>query len=116
MLEEDEEEDVYFPPGSSCVATFNADRRCFGKQCFIPLSHIVNGRLDKSQLKALKVNPDMAAQELIAGRYDAGGSITLILDMSVTDDENWMVQHMLHLIDAFDNPYMSKCSETGRRA
>ncbi|EKX43713.1 hypothetical protein GUITHDRAFT_163729 [Guillardia theta CCMP2712] len=115
MLEEDEEEDVYFPPGSSCVATFNADRRCFGKQCFIPLSHIVNGRLDKSQLKALKVNPDMAAQELIAGRYDAGGSITLILDMSVTDDENWMVQHMLHLIDAFDNPYMSKCSETGTR-
>ena len=40
-------------------------------------------------------------KEFILGKYDAKGAVCFVLDMLVTDDECWTVQHMLHEIEVF---------------
>lgn len=117
-LGEDPEDDVWFPPGSSCIATFNQFRKCFGKQVFMSVEQLKGGRIDNAAKEILKragvkaPSDQDIKEELLAGNYSKGGVITLILDMSVTDEEQGMVQHMLHAIANFGCPYLDKCQET----
>jgi len=39
--------------------------------------------------------------EFVLGKYDKKGAVTFVLDMMVTDDECWTIQHMLHEIEEF---------------
>jgi len=117
-LGEDPEDDVWFPPGSSCIATFNQFRKCFGKQVLVSVEQLRKGRIDKAALDCLakaKVrapSDQEIKEELVAGNYEKGGVLTLILDMSVTDEEQGTVQHMLHAIPRFHCPYLDKCQST----
>lgn len=45
LLGEDPADEVYFPPNSSKIATFDGQHKCFGLQKFIPLGQIVDGRI-----------------------------------------------------------------------
>ena len=149
VLGEDPSDEVYFPPNSSKIATFNGLNRCFGLQKFIPISHITEGRilcgkargpgddltykykLDQVQkmlaksmcphqqtrencklCKPIDLTSDHIKKELLSGKYDQGGSITVVLDMSVTDEEESMVQHALLHLPRYDNPNFKKDSET----
>jgi hypothetical protein len=91
---------VFFPPSSSCVSVFTPKAKCFGKQRFINLSTIAKGR----------GGPD-GAKEFTIGNFESGGSCTFVLDMLVTDDEVWQVQHMVHEREVF-GVLQNKCSET----
>ena len=114
LLEADD--DVYFPPGSSVTAVFNPEKKCYGKQKLMRVNK------EKGPLRMVPMNLKKAAMgikdfdnELVAGTYTQGGAITIILDMSVTDLMNGTIQHMLHMVSAFDNPHMSVCPDTGKR-
>jgi len=90
---------VYFPPQSSCVSVFTPRNKCFGKQCFMKVSDLAEG-----------VNPNNP-KEFLIGSFETGGSVIFVLDMLVTDDEVWGVQHMLHEIPVFGHT-QDKCCET----
>ena len=45
LLGEGDDNEVYFPPSSSKIATFDAGNKCFGVQRLIPLLHIQRGRI-----------------------------------------------------------------------
>uniref|UniRef100_A0A7S4PRR9 MATH domain-containing protein n=1 Tax=Guillardia theta TaxID=55529 RepID=A0A7S4PRR9_GUITH len=92
-------ENVWFPPGSSCVSTFTPSKKCFGKQNAFKVSDIVEGRNGNKKL-------------FLYGKYDAGGAVAFVLDLLITDDESWQVQHMLHEIEAFGYK-QNRCNETG---
>ena len=78
-LGEDPEDDVWFPPGSSCIATFNQFRKCFGKQVLVSVEQLRKGRIDKAALDCLakaKVrapSDQEIKEELVAGNYEKGG-------------------------------------------
>jgi len=108
-------------------------------QKLAPLFQVVNGRIstaDKEQgqraatythnLKDLKTShPNVAAlmtaadiqKELLSGEFTKGGSITVVLDMSVTDVEEATVQHGLKMHRRFNNhaKYFDKCNETEKK-
>ena len=50
LLGEDTNDDVYFPPNSSKIATFDGQHKCYGLQKFIPIGQIVDGRLFDSKV------------------------------------------------------------------
>jgi hypothetical protein len=153
LLGEDVADEVYFPPNSSKIATFDGMHKCFGLQKFIPLGHIVEGRIlqDKGSpglkstfvhqiadlrnklqnepcehntprgkcktCKPIKLESDDIKKELLSGQFTKGGSITLILDMSVTDEENWAVSHGLLMLKRYgnQNKHFARCNETERK-
>ena len=56
-------------------------------------------------------------KELLSGEFTKGGSITVVLDMSVTDVEEATVQHGLKMHKRFSNhsKYFAKCNETEKK-
>ena len=83
---------TYFPPGSSCVSVFTPQRKCFGKHEAYQQTLLTEGR---------EYEGSKQPKEFILGKYDAKGAVCFVLDMLVTDDECWTVQHMLHEIEVF---------------
>ena len=41
----EDDEDVYFPPNSDKIATFNGQKKSFGLQKLIPMTHLIEGRV-----------------------------------------------------------------------
>ena len=41
----EDDEDVYFPPNSDKIATFNGKKKSFGLQKLIPMTHLIEGRI-----------------------------------------------------------------------
>mmetsp|Transcript_42211 Transcript_42211/g.99025 ORF Transcript_42211/g.99025 Transcript_42211/m.99025 type:complete len:894 (+) Transcript_42211:165-2846(+) len=107
-------DNVYFPPGASSVSVFTPRTKCFGKQKFMKVTDIAYGSIEnkegegrgKGTLKVGEKKP-----EFTVGAFDNGGSVIFVLDMLVTDDEVWGVQHMLHEIESFGHK-QDKCAET----
>lgn len=62
--------------------------------------------------KPIKLEADDVKKELLSGQFTKGGSITVILDMSVTDEENWQVAHGLLMLKRYDSPHFKRCNET----
>jgi hypothetical protein len=73
----------------------------------------------RQKLLANNLNVQLEAadikKELLSGDYTKGGSITVVLDMSVTDNEEWAVQHGLKMLRRYNNPYFDKCNETEKK-
>ena len=68
--------------------------------------------MNKSKKVKNKITFEDTKKELLSGQYEKGGAITIIMDMSVTDEENWQVQHGLLMHRRFDNPFFARCNET----
>lgn len=62
--------------------------------------------------KPVKFVSEDVKKELLSGQFTKGGSITVILDMSVTDVEEGLVSHGLLMLQCYDNPYFKRCNET----
>lgn len=81
---------IYFP-GQVITATFKRKQNSHGMQKFL----LFNEEGSKSE-------PKVSDPELIAGQFNKGGVITLVLDMAVTDNEEGSVKHMLQRYPYFD--------------
>jgi len=75
----------------------------------------VKQKLDDLKLKDVKLEQTDIKKELLSGEYTKGGSITVVLDMSVTDNEEWAVQHGLKMLRRYNNPHFDKCNETEKK-
>ncbi len=90
----DSDPTVYFPPKSALTARFDNDSKCYGKVSFVPCNIFTEGRLCTitdggaraaitAELKAK--DPEFEGQlkrELVAGKYNNGGSVTFVMDMA----------------------------------
>eukprot|EP00960_Hanusia_phi_P043159 755889-Hanusia_phi.AAC.10 len=113
-----EDPKVYYPPdASSFTNTFDGYKKSFGRQKFIKLKEIINGReIDKKVLSSISEDilpkEQELKNELVQGNYNKGGTVVLILDMAVTDIETSMVQEMLWVLPTFGAEVLKQCPET----
>ena len=130
-----EDPKVYYPPdASSFTNTFNGLRKSFGRQKFIKLKEIINGReIDKKVCRSRTENENASElcwqvlasideelipkeqelkNELVQGNYNKGGTVVFILDMAVTDIETSMIQEMLWILPTFGAEVLKQCPET----
>jgi len=101
ILGETEDEDVYFPKSKMITNIFTCSSITAGYQYFIPLNTLVKGRDLNAVLstgKSKSVSPQLLKgleRELVAGKFDKGGSITIVVDILMIDSMEGQVQQML---------------------
>ncbi|EKX48927.1 hypothetical protein GUITHDRAFT_136553 [Guillardia theta CCMP2712] len=101
ILGETEDDDVYFPKSTMITNIFTSSSMTAGYQHFIPFNTLIKGRDLHSVLPAGKskaLAPQLLKgleRELVAGKFDKGGSITIVVDILMIDSVEGQVQQML---------------------
>jgi hypothetical protein len=92
-LGEDAADNVYWAPSGNVTATFSSLNRSAGCQNLVEHSVLQKGRsINNKVLSAHKVSAKEVAGELVAGKFDKGGSVTVILDILVNDQVDGQVR------------------------
>ena len=96
---EDAGDDVCWATGGEIVAVFASDRRSAGCQRVVQHSVLSKGcEWDKSMMNQHRVTDKAAAGELVAGKFDKGGSVTIVMDLLVTDQVEGQLHQALRLV------------------
>ena len=92
-LGEDAADNVFWAPHGDVPATFSAAHRSAGCQNLVEHAVLQKGRrISDKILSAHKVSAKDVAGELVAGKFDKGGSVTVILDILVNDQVDGQVR------------------------
>jgi len=95
---EDATDDVCWASAGEVVAIFSSEHRSAGCRSLVPHAVLSTGRrFEKALLDKHRVTSKLVISELVAGKFDKGGSVKLVLDMLVSDQVEGQVQQGLRL-------------------